>query len=564
LKVTFLEPYATDDGTLFSPESKDVYTFYRTPARGIDLLATLCREAGYEDTRAVTLKYCCRDGELTDKLWSRLAESDVVGISAISRTAPPAYALAREVRAINPKAWIVFGGPHTTALPEEALQHGDVVVMREGDRTILELLERIEENRVAPCLEDLKGIAFRSDGEETIIASPRPFLTSEEFNTLPFPEYPPEVLKGISTRVMITSRGCPHGCSYCAVIENFGRCYRSMTPERMFEYFEYLTSNSNKPIFIGDDNFTANPGRVKQWCEMILASNRPKQNWSAQVRVEAGKDKELLRLMKRAGCDTVMIGLESIDDETLRGWNKRSSLEKNIEAIKGFQEARIDVHGMFVLGSEHETTESVRKTVDFAKNLKITTAQFFSITPLPGTTLTREFEKKGCILNRNWQLYDGQHVLVAPERMEAAELQKAIMDAHKDFYSFKEAFRHLFYPGYQHRFYSAMIRFAGRGLTRRICRATKPHLKGLERLDQWKQSFRDQFTGLQSRLASFTESLSGDLSEQKEKLQEMLDQVMDHLWDGLNTLNEEYHPYCRRLLENLRISFMKEAEAVLV
>ncbi|MHC4943900.1 MAG: radical SAM protein [Planctomycetota bacterium] len=562
MKITFLEPYATDDGSLFSAESKDVYTFYRTPARGIDLLATLCREAGYLDTRSITLKYYWGERGLTEKLWTRLAESDVVGISAISRTAPPAYALAREVRAINPKAWIVFGGPHTTALPDEALEYGDVVVMREGDRTILELLERINENRETPCLEGLKGIAFR-DGEETFIAPPRPFLIPEEFNALPFPEYPPEVLKGISTRVMITSRGCPHGCSYCAVIENFGRCYRSMTPERMFEYFEHLTANSDKQIFIGDDNFTANPGRIKKWCELILASGRKKQGWSAQVRVEAAKDKELLKLMKRAGCHTVMIGLESIDDETLRLWNKRSSLDKNIEAIKGFQDARIDVHGMFVLGSEQETADTVRKTVDFAKKLKITTAQFFSITPLPGTPLTREYEKKGCILNKEWQLYDGQHVLVEPDRMNAAELQKAILDAHKDFYSLKEAFRHLFYPGYQHRFYSAMIRFAGRGLTRRICRAIKPHLKGLEKLEQWKQSFHDQFYGLQSRLASFTESLSGDLSEQKDKLQEMLDQVMDRLRDSLNTLSEEYHPYCRRLLENLRVSFMKEAEAVL-
>ena len=110
LKITFIEPYATDDGTLFSPESKDVYTFYRTPARGIDLLATLCRQAGYHDTRAFTLKYCWGDRNRTEKLWSRLAESDVVGISTISRTAPPAYALAGEVRAINPLAWIVFGG----------------------------------------------------------------------------------------------------------------------------------------------------------------------------------------------------------------------------------------------------------------------------------------------------------------------------------------------------------------------------------------------------------------------------------------------------------------------
>jgi radical SAM superfamily enzyme YgiQ (UPF0313 family) len=562
LNITFIEPYATDDGTLIRKPAKDVYSLFRLPSRAVDLLAGICIQAGYPNTVSYNLQYTKGRGGLNSAVWGRLARSDVVGISAITRTASPAYALAKRVRLINPKALIVFGGPHTSALPREALQYGDVVIRREGDHTMLALLRRLQEHREPPCLSDVKGIAYL-EGEEVVLTPPRPFLTVDEFNALPFPRFPPEVLKGISRQVMITSRGCPYGCHYCSVIENFGRSYRCHTPERMYAYYRYLTNQSKKDIFIGDDNFTANTGRVKAWCERILSAGKPKRGWSAQVRVEAARDDELLHLMKRAGCQTVMIGLESVNNETLRLWNKRSSLEKNTEAIRRFNAARIGVHGMFVLGSEMDSLTTVRKTVDFAKRLNIASAQFFSLTPLPGTPLTRKYNEDGCILSKKWMLYDGQHVMIEPGKMSPADLQRGIIQAHKAFYSWREGIRHLFLPGSHQRFFNFLIRIMGKPLTRKICKAAKPHLKALDDLEKWKKEFNSQIAGLREGLRRLAGSISDDMVLRKEKFLALMDQTMDRLRENMISIKQEYHPYCRKLLDSLRSDLLKETEAVL-
>lgn len=556
MRITFVEPYATVDGQLSSPMAKDVYSFFPLPGRAVDLLTAICRKAGYTDTVSLNLQYT----GIGRRVWDRLEQSDVVGISAITRTAPPAYELADRVREINPKALVLFGGPHTTALPAEALVHGDVVILREGDRSILELLERLREGST---FHDVTGIAFR-DGDEQIVTPPRPFLSNEEFNALPFPSFPPEVLKGITNQVMITSRGCPHGCKYCAVIENFGRRYRSLTPERMLEYYRHLLALSRKDLFIGDDNFTANPSRIKKFCELVLTSGLDQRGWAAQVRVEAGRDPELLDLMKRAGCHTVMIGLESVNNETLKLWNKCSSSEKNREAVEAFNRARISVHGMFVLGSEADTEETVKKTILFAKRLNLATAQFFPITPLPGTPLTNEYNEAGHILSKQWHLYDGQHVLVDPGRMNAAELQRGVIKAHREFYTWREGIRHLFLRGAQQRLYRCIIRFAGKRLTRKICRDSKPHLKALDRLEQWKVGIKAQYEGLQNSMTDLAASLTGDLVQRKEKILYAVDDWLDQLREDLQTLKKEYHPHCRQLIERLRTRLLIEADAILV
>jgi radical SAM superfamily enzyme YgiQ (UPF0313 family) len=268
--------------------------------------------------------------------------------------------------------------------------------------------------------------------------------------------------------------------------------------------------------------------------------------------------------MKRAGCSTVMVGLESVNDDTLRLWNKHSSLEKNTEAVKRFSAARIGIHGMFVLGSEMDTLNTVRQTVKFAKRLNLTSAQFFSLTPLPGTPLTKEYNKNGCILSKKWMRYDGQHVMIEPGRMSPAELQRGIIRAHKEFYSLREGIRHLLRPGAHHRFYHFLIRIMGKRLTRKISKSARPHLKALDDLDRWKLEFQDQIAGLLDGLARLAGSISEDMAQRKEQFLALLDQTTDRLRENMISIKEEYHPYCRRLLDSFRSDFLRETEAVLI
>ncbi len=597
LAVTFVEFPATVDGRLLGPQSRDVYSLFRLPARSADLLAAIAKRAGFHDTVAMTPALRKR-GRLSEEDWQRLRESDIVGISVITRTAPPSYEAARLIREANPRATIIFGGPHASALPEEALRYGDIVVMREGDHTLVELLERLEESRAHPRLADVKGIAYK-EGGEVVVTPPRPFLTNAELDALPFPVFPPYVLKRITHQTVCTSRGCPFGCEYCSVIQSFGRGYRYVSEDRTMEFLRHHLAQSRAPIFFADDNFTANRGHTKSLLERCLSEGLRLPAWSCQSRVEAAFDDELLDLMVKTDFSTVMVGFESVNNETLKLWHKSSSLEKNIEAVQRFHAKGIVIHGMFVLGSDADTVETIDQTIAFAKRMKLDTAQFFAITPIPGPPLTRKLEEQGCILTRDWHLYDAQHVVVKPARMTAMELQQGIMRAFREFYSPWEGVKRLFARAPQ-RLQNCVIRFLGRRLVRRIEKETTPHRNGLERLNEWivsadalYGSYKERLKELGAKIEASRADLSrrletsrADLSKKLEASRADLSKAMERgraelaerkarviagfeehvaaLRASLTSLAEGYHPFCQRLLDELHARFTSEAEAVLV
>jgi radical SAM superfamily enzyme YgiQ (UPF0313 family) len=267
--------------------------------------------------------------------------SDVIGISAITRTAKQSYELAKRIRVENPDARIVFGGPHSSALPHDALAHGDIIVMNEGDKTFVELMQHLQGDINSRNLKNIKGIAYNDIHGDIIINEKRAFLTSEELSALPFPVYTQDALKHMTHTVINTSRGCPFGCEYCAVIENFGRKFRYLDVERTVELIEFTLRQTRKPIFFGDDSFSANPTRVKKLMERILEKGIKMPRWLAQVRVESAADTELITLMKKANCERVCIGFESINDDVLKAFKKRLRSKRtvtpsNVFMILGF------------------------------------------------------------------------------------------------------------------------------------------------------------------------------------------------------------------------------------
>jgi len=574
LAVTFLELPPTVDGRLSGAISRDVYSLFRLPSRCCDLLAAEARAAGHEDTVVLT-PALQGGGRLSPADWRRLGESDVIGISVITRTAPPSYEAARRIRAINPGARILFGGPHISALPGEALRHGDVAVLNEGDHTIVELLDRFRESPGMPHLADVKGIAYLEGGE--MVSTPsRHFLQRMELNELPFPVYSPEILRKITHQTVCTSRGCPHGCEYCSVIQNFGRGYRCLSVERTVELLQHHLKQTRARIFFSDDNFTANRRRVKAILDRCLGKGISLPRWSCQSRVEAAFDGDLLDLMVRSGLDTIMVGFESVNDETLALWNKSSSYEKNREAMRRFHAKRINVHGMFVLGSDADTMETIDQTIAFAKQMNLDTAQFFAITPIPGPPLTKKLGDEGRVLTRDWHLYDAQHVVVRPRNMTPSELQDGISRAFREFYSPREGLRRLFIRA-PNRFYNCLIRFLGRRLFRRIVKETLPHRRALERLNEWLGSVDDLCSTVRVGLREFSarvrergEDLSGkldrardDLAEARVQLFRTMEESLQSLGESMETLAERYHPFCQRVLEELRACFYSETEAAL-
>ncbi|MGH9824968.1 MAG: B12-binding domain-containing radical SAM protein [Blastocatellia bacterium] len=558
LAITLIELPSTVDGRLYGKLAKDIYSLLNYPARGVPLLTAELKAAGFNNTVAINPKYNGnKEGHLDDADWKRLVSSDVVGISAITRTALQSFELARKLKEANPRIKVLLGGPHPTALPQESLEFGDVVITHEGDFTLPEVMHRFADDFENPSLDDVMGVAYKTADGEIKLNKDRPFLTSEELSSLPFPEFTRNEIKYITHNVVNTSRGCPFECEYCSVIDNFGRQFRFTDDDYTVELIKHTIGIKHRPIFFGDDIFNANRGRVKRILSKILSDGIKMPRWFAQVRVESACDPEMLQLMARAGCSYVFIGLESVNDETLKLYHKHSTLAKNRIAIEEFHKFGIRVHGMFVLGSDADTTETIKDTFEFAKKMNIDSAQFFALTAVPGPPMTARYEKEGKVIaSGRWHLYDAQHAVVRPKKMTPFELQAGTIRASLDFYSYKEAFRHLFEG---RGIFNFLIRVKGRQLAKRIVSDNQEFMASLKQLDEWQTGLGNEFESWREWASRIIEDSSLELDEKLEHIQRYANEKRKELTASYQSIQQEFRPYCQafadRMVEKLRQQF---------
>jgi radical SAM superfamily enzyme YgiQ (UPF0313 family) len=234
---------------------------------------------------------------------------------------------------------------------------------------------------------------------------------------------------------MITSRGCPFGCNFCSVTEMFGRQYRTLSVGNVMKALHRLRP---KKVFFYDDNFAAIRSRTYELMERFRRSGLGFR-WSAQVRTDVTNDPKLVEKMADAGCTQVYVGFESINPATLRRFNKSQGLEQIRRSIKVFQDNNINIHGMFIFGSDDDDKKVFLRTSDFCNEHGISSVQFAILTPLPGTPVYRDFDQQGRLIHKNWDYYDALHAVYVPRKMTPLELQEGMIDAFKDFYSYTRA-----------------------------------------------------------------------------------------------------------------------------
>lgn len=400
-RIALVEPRSNFNG----------YSYFKLPLLGLLYLATILKERGHQVT-ILSENVSPVVDEKSSFLHPILRESDVVGISTMTSTANRSYQIAQAVRRARPKSRIFMGGPHATFMAQEAFQHADVVVLGEAESNIGHLVENSEARGIFP-------------GEKI-----------PDLDLLPYPDFS---LMGKLTSAMryaplSTSRGCPFHCNFCSVSTMFGRKIRFRSAESSLEEIEARQRSGYHRFFFYDDNFGVNHDRSKTLLEGILRKNL-NLKWTAEARVELSKDEELLKLMARTGCHYLLFGLESINPKTLSAYDKKQSLEDIKNCIRKVHRHDIKVHGMFVLGSDDDTPDTVRQTVRFCNQFKVDSAQFAILFPIPGTKLYQQLDAEGRIFTKNWSLYDGTHVVFRPKNMKAAELQRLFLWAWKKFYS---------------------------------------------------------------------------------------------------------------------------------
>ncbi|RJP15265.1 MAG: radical SAM protein [Candidatus Abyssobacteria bacterium SURF_5] len=435
-KIVFVEPKAP---------GFHIYSKWSLPRLGTVILATILRNRGHD------VKVFVEEIQRVDK--DDLFASDLVGISTITSTAPRAYALADEVRAKGVK--VVMGGAHPTFLADEAMEHADFVIRGEGEEALVELLDAVDGKRP---LETIAGLSYWRNGE---ITHNRSRELCPDLDAHPSPDLSLIAGFGTGTRSffrnpniipVITSRGCPFNCKFCSVTPMFGRKYRFRSTEKVLEDIRPYV---DRTIFFYDDNFTANKKRTKELLSRMIEEGLT-PDWTAQVRADVAKDDELLDLMERSKCSTVYIGFESINPRTLDLYSKGQTLEDIKESIRKLHEHGIQIHGMFVLGSDEDDVRIIRETARFAKKVKIDTVQFMILTPIPGSEIFHEFDEGKKIFTYDWTLYDGHHVVFKPKNMVPIVLQKEAVRAMKKFFSraqmlkslFKGDLRHAIIKGY--------------------------------------------------------------------------------------------------------------------
>lgn len=343
-------------------------------------------------------------------------DADLVGLTVITGTAVRAYELAAVFRRRGIP--VVLGGPHVTLVPEDALPHADAVVVGYAEESWPELLRDFAAGRMRRRYDQRPGLSLAG------MPFPRRDL-------LPRSRY-------LTDDVFEATRGCIHKCDFCVVPSAWGqKPYQKPVEEVVADIRQ---KGARKLIFV-DLNLIADRGYAARLFEALIPL---RLQWYGLATVMLGDDPHLLALAQRSGCKGILMGLESISRENLRDSKKAfNSPERFRELVATLHRHSIALQGCFVFGLDHDTPEVFLETARFAVEARIDLPRFAVVTPFPGTALFKRLEAEGRILTRNWELYDGQHVVFQPKLMSVEQLQRGVETAWRHAYSVPSMLRRL-------------------------------------------------------------------------------------------------------------------------
>ncbi|MFI2369833.1 B12-binding domain-containing radical SAM protein [Streptomyces sp. NPDC018833] len=343
------------------------------------------------------------------------ADADLVALTGMTAQADRMYEIAAEFRARDIP--VVAGGLHANLLPHEVMRHVDAVCVGEAEAVWPEVLHDFEQRQLKPMYRQTK----RTDMQAA--PQPRYELAHERY-------YPSIWVE--------TSRGCPHSCRFCAATIRYRDKLGYKSIDQVIAEVEGVRERWDSPyVLFSDDNFVVDRNRTRE----LLTRLKPLGiKWSGQSDVSFYKDPEILDLMHESGCMTMLIGFESVSQDTLDGIDERNwkyrALGKYVEATKTVQDHGIGVYGAFSLGLDTDTKDSFEQTSRFIKDNYLAGVQISCVTPFPGTPLRDDMEAEGRILSdKSWSYYTVFDACFQPRNMTAEELEEGTLSVYRDFYS---------------------------------------------------------------------------------------------------------------------------------
>ncbi len=364
----------------------------------------------------------------------RTEQPEFVGFTATTSAFLEGIRIVEKIKAIAPNTTIVCGGAHISALRESLMKDYPVIdygVVGEGENTLLYLMEQDLQDAEVPESFEHHGLLYRREGQ-VVFTGFLPRQEALDLDSLPYPAYEklagfPDAYnlpifnypKGPGTTI-VSSRGCPYTCSYCDRTV-FKSSFRYNSPEYMLKMLLHLKERYGiRHINFYDDLFTLHKKRVVGFCNLML-EREPGVTWNCAVRAEH-IDLDLLKLMKKAGCWMISLGIETGDPELLKLHRSNSDLEMIRSKVKLIKQAGIRTKGLFIMGLPGETEESIDRTFNYALELPLDDLNLAKYTPFPGAPSYEGVREHGTF-NEDWELMNCVNFVFIPngltkERME--------------------------------------------------------------------------------------------------------------------------------------------------
>jgi len=335
--------------------------------------------------------------------------ADLVGITAPTPSALHAYRLAREFRRRGVR--VVIGGPHATALPEEAARHVDAVVAGEAEDTWPRVLEDARRGKLEPVYVSTRKAKLAG---------------------MPAPRW--DLIRGrrYGKSVTIATRGCPHRCDYCSIPRMYGPGTMRYRP--IDEVVREVATSPTRAVVLWDDNIGANAAYSK---ELFRALTPLRKWWTSQCTANAARDEEFVELAARSGCKALFLGLESISQESLEATNKgHNRVDGYYRLIANLHRHGIAVHLGIMFGFDQDDIGIFRRTARFLDDARVDVATISMVVPMPGTPTFQRLNDDGRILTTDWSKYDGKkHCVFEPALMSPSQLAAGTEWVARRFYS---------------------------------------------------------------------------------------------------------------------------------
>lgn len=346
------------------------------------------------------------------------ADADIVGISAITGTAPRSYEIAAHFRRRGIP--VVLGGVHPTLLPEEAARHADAVVVGYAEDSWPQLLRDFVAGRMQPRYDQQPGLSLAN----------RPFPRREMLGS--------SRSNFAIGHTIEATRACVHACEFCVVPSAWGR---KPLQHPVGDVVADIRRMGAKRLLFLDLNLIADVEYAK---ELFTALIPLKIQWGGLATVGIVWDEELLDLCARSGCKGLLIGFETLNRDALHETRKGFNLHTDYrEVVRRLHERGIGIQGTFVFGFDSHDQSVFAETAEFAIDACIDLPRYAVLTPFPGTPLFDKLKAQGRILSENWELYDGQHVVYQPAKLTPDALLRGTEWAWKKTYSYRNIAKRL-------------------------------------------------------------------------------------------------------------------------